>query len=405
MVRYDAAIIGAGSNGLASAAALAGAGLKTLAVERADRCGGRCATRAFHPGFRASPFCDEIAPIPAAIFRALDLARHGAIFDSVPAVPDAAILARGFADAAKPAERGWFARVPELVPWPGGARAPNGGSGMTMGGLGTLAQALEKSARAAGAEISLGLEVADIRLAKNRVTGLRLADGTEIEARAVISTLDLRRTFFSLFAWKDLPKSVTGRVSAWRDAASTARMLLALEAPPEGMSAAPLALDGDPAAHAAWLARTMPEHPPLSLRLVSARDPSLAPQGRATLTVTIGDIPHHLFDGPWTNEKRSALKARVLADIEAAGIALKVLASELILPPDIEEQLGVTEGDLDGGELSPDQMLGFRGFAEHQGGRTPIEGLYLGGRSSPLGPFASCAAGVAASRALMADRA
>src|SRR6185312_5235054 len=114
----------------------------------------------------------------------------------------------------------------------------------------------------------------------------------------------------------------------------------------------------------------------------------------------IGSIAHHLFDGAWTNEKRNLLRDKVLKRIGG-----EVLAAELIVPPDIEEALGLTEGDLDGGELAPDQMLALRGFQMHPGGRTPIAGLYLGGGSSPLGPFAGCAAGIAAARALMADRA
>src|ERR1700744_1047006 len=79
-VRYDAAIIGAGADGLAAAAKLAKAGLKTVLIERAEQPGGRCTMRQFHPGFRAAPFCDEIAPIPAEIFWSLDLARRGVIF-------------------------------------------------------------------------------------------------------------------------------------------------------------------------------------------------------------------------------------------------------------------------------------------------------------------------------------
>jgi phytoene dehydrogenase-like protein len=427
MVRYDAAIIGAGANGLAAAAALAGAGHKVVVLERAAAPGGRCTTREFHPGFRASPFCDEVAPIPAEIFRALDLARHGAIFIGAqsehPLLED--IRARGFADASRQPRRRWFGAAPDPAPWPGQdwsrrtlvevsdderalsgrAADPNfrgtalqrlasGGSGVPMGGLATLGQALASAARKAGAEISLGLEVADIRHHKQRATGVRLADGTEIEARAVISTLDLRRTFFSLFAWKDLPKTVTERVSAWRQTGSTARLLVALDAPPETLKST----YGFAQAHAAWRAGTVPEHLPMTLACVSAADPGLAPIGKAVVTATLGAIPHHLFDGPWTNEKRSALRDKALAQIGG-----DVLAAELIVPPDIEEALGVSEGDLDGGEIAPDQMFALRGFARCPGGRTPIAGLYLGGRASPLGPFGTCAAGIAASRAVIAD--
>src|SRR6185312_4451972 len=120
MVRYDAAIIGAGANGLAAAAALAGAGLKTIVLERGERPGGRCITREFHPGFRASPFCDELSVIPPDIARTLDLARHGAVLTAAAPMPEALkdVLARGFADTAKLPKRSWFGEPPPPKPWP-----------------------------------------------------------------------------------------------------------------------------------------------------------------------------------------------------------------------------------------------------------------------------------------------
>src|SRR6185312_17268930 len=74
----------AGPDGLAAAARLGRAGLKTIVIERATTVGGRCTTREFHPGFRASPFADEVAAIPAGIFWSLDLARRGALLAPPP---------------------------------------------------------------------------------------------------------------------------------------------------------------------------------------------------------------------------------------------------------------------------------------------------------------------------------
>ena len=66
-MRYDAAIIGAGANGLTAAAVLARAGLKVVVIERSQRAGGRLVTDTFHPGFSASAFTDRVAEIPAEI--------------------------------------------------------------------------------------------------------------------------------------------------------------------------------------------------------------------------------------------------------------------------------------------------------------------------------------------------
>ncbi len=482
-MRYDACIIGAGAEGLAAAATLAGRGLKVVVVERDARCGGRCTTREFHPGFRASPFADELPAIPADIFWSLDLARRGVVLASastslalwpdrqslmlpwaaasaVAARADAwrrAIRGRVMADAAKPPRRSLFARRESQLSWPaeelaarsltdvmGEASAdPDGrahrmasqlagqvcdpvlaGSafhllagvpgGMAAGGLGRLGEALGAAAREAGAEISCGLEVADIRRKGGRAVGVGLADRREIAARAVVSTLDLKRTFLSLFSWSDLPRAVVDRVGAFRPAPGTARLLLALDAPPEppaGMEASVLrgpihvAPDAIEDACRAWRRGAVPERLPMLLRVVSAVDPSLAPDGAACMTVTLGAIPHTPFDGAWTHGKRDRLRETILAAVDGAlpGTAKRVRAAELIVPPDIESLLGVASGDLAGGELAPDQMLGFRAFADCRGTRTPVEGLYLAGGSSALGPLATCASGVAAAHALMAD--
>lgn len=483
-MRYDACVIGAGAEGLAAAATLAARGLKVAVVERDAHCGGRCATREFHPGYHASPFVDELPAIPPALFRALDLARRGAILApssaSLALWPDrlqlflpwaasgalaeradslrGAVISRVLADAeASPRRRGLFASQAPAAPWPGEelaarsladvfAEAPSdaggrahrmalllagrvcdpalagsalhllagGAGGMAVGGLGRLGQALRAAAEDAGAEISCGLEVADIKRKHGRVAGVGLADGSELAARAVISTLDLKRTFLSLFPWSELPRAVVDRVGGFRASSGTARLLLALATPPDLPAGTdPLALRGPihvspdvcAEAYRAWRSGAVPRNLPLTLRIVSATDPSLAPVGAACMTVTLGGVPHTLFDNSWTREKRDRLREAALAAIEAVlpGTSARIVGAELIVAPDIETMLGITAGDLSGGEIAADQMLGFRPFADFAGTRTPVEGLYLVGPSSALGPLATCASGVAAARAVMAD--
>jgi phytoene dehydrogenase-like protein len=434
-LRYEVCIIGAGAEGLACAATLAARGRRVLVVERLPEPGGRCATRAFAPGFFASPFADELPAIPSAIFRDLDLARRGAIL--MPATETAgtmaatreAVIARVLADAAAP-PRSWFRRA-RPAPWPGEALATSGGiacggeglgdsgalallagssGGIVRGGLGALGDALHRAAVESGAELICGVEATDIRRRHGRVVAVGLSDGSEIAADVVVSTLDLKRTFLALFAWNELPKPLVERIAAFRAAPGTARLLLALEAPPvvkdPDMLRRPIALAASfGEAVRAWAGGMIPERPPSVLRLVTAVDPFLAPEGAAILTVTLSAIPHVPFDGPWTADKKILLQARALKQVEEVfpGTLDRIATAALIVPPDIESELGCTEGDLCGGALSPSQMLSFRPFPECAGTRTPVKGLYLAGPSSALGPLATCASGVAAARAVMAD--
>ena len=488
-MRYDVAIIGAGADGLAAAALLARAKLSTIVIERSERCGGRATTREFHPGFRASPFADELPPIPANLHWALDLSRRGAIFLPAPLStalwPDRSSVIRrsSFSPASyllkqatetaeavcrraemesEIAARSWpgmFGRKRAPEPWPGaawattslsqsiGAAVPDadeaahvcavalwgraadpflagtalhllaaGRPGTIMGGLERLADALIAAATEGGADIRCGLEASEVRTAEGRATIVVLADGTEIEARAVISTLDLRRSFLSLFKWNELPAPLLNRIRNFRMAGATARLLLALDRLPDSLARLGEALRGPihlapdfettAQAYAIWCAGLIPEAPPLTLRVASTTDPSLAPVGGAVMTVTAGCMPHRLFDGAWTHARREELRAKILARIDETlpGGSSHIVGAELIVPPDIEEQIGATEGDLHGGELAADQMLDLRpGFEGATGARTPIRGFYLAGPSTAAGPLATGAAGAIAAATVLAD--
>jgi phytoene dehydrogenase-like protein len=73
----DVAIVGAGHNGLVSAAYLARAGLSVEAFERREMAGGACVTEELWPGVRASPGAYTLSLLRAEIARDLELDRHG----------------------------------------------------------------------------------------------------------------------------------------------------------------------------------------------------------------------------------------------------------------------------------------------------------------------------------------
>jgi phytoene dehydrogenase-like protein len=77
MASYDVVIIGAGHNGLVTAAYLAKAGKNVLVVERRDTVGGSVVTEEFAPGFKASIVPDLCGLLLPRVVRDLRLKRHG----------------------------------------------------------------------------------------------------------------------------------------------------------------------------------------------------------------------------------------------------------------------------------------------------------------------------------------
>jgi len=82
---YDAIIIGAGHNGLVTAAYLAKAGRKVLVLERRDILGGCCITEETWPGFKVSTASYVNSLLRPEIIRDLELKKHG--FEMLPRSP------------------------------------------------------------------------------------------------------------------------------------------------------------------------------------------------------------------------------------------------------------------------------------------------------------------------------
>ena len=74
---FDVIVIGAGHNGLSTAAVLARAGRRVLVLERRDVVGGMCAGEEFHPGYRSAGLLHDTAQVRPGLVDALELTRHG----------------------------------------------------------------------------------------------------------------------------------------------------------------------------------------------------------------------------------------------------------------------------------------------------------------------------------------
>ena len=285
-------------------------------------------------------------------------------------------------------------------------------------GPSSFADAVGQAARRHGVTIRTSAPVAQVRVRDDRVAGVTLEGGEEIDAPFVLSTADPARTFLS---WVDpvwLDPEFLGAVRNVRYRGCTAVIAYALSGLPEieGLDdrdalAGIVSLTGslealERAADAAKYGRVS-EHPHVELTVPTLRDPGLAPEGSHVMLARAQYAPYHLRDGAaWDAARRDALADAVTSLIAgvAPGFASRIRHRAAWSPADLERSFGLYQGAASHGELALDQILFMRpvpGWGRHS---TPIRGLYLGGAGTHPGPGVLGGAGWLAARRLMSDR-
>src|SRR5262249_19342880 len=102
--------------------------------------------------------------------------------------------------------------------------APGGSSITAAGGPGAVTQAMAEAALEAGADIRTNAEVARILIKDGAVTGVALADGTEIPARTVVSGADPKHTFLRLIDPIELEPGFLTRIRNYRAPGTVAKL-------------------------------------------------------------------------------------------------------------------------------------------------------------------------------------
>ena len=262
--------------------------------------------------------------------------------------------------------------------------------GWARGGMGSVSGALAKAALHHGAEIRTKSPVAHIVVKNERAAGVVLENGEEIEADAVTSAVDPKRTFLKLVDPVHLEPEFVLQVNRIRMRGSSGKVNLALDALPDftclpgdgphlrgAISISP-SIDYLERAYDDAKYGSFSRRPYLDIVIPSTIDPTMAPPGKHVMSIFVQYAPYRLKEGSWP-ELREKFGDTVIDTLAEYAPNMKniILHRQVVTPWDLEQEYGLTEGNIFHGELSLDQLFFMRpvpGWARY---RTPVAGLYL----------------------------
>lgn len=298
-----------------------------------------------------------------------------------------------------------------------GATAGRGRAGYVRGGMGGLGDALAAAARSFGAELRAEADVASIAIGPGgAAVGVELANGERISADRVLSNADPQRTFLGLVGPAHLSGGFARDIGRLQMCGQALKVNCALDrlprfagaptdATPARVSICPSLDYVEDAWDAAKRGRFSPA-PFMTVHMQSAIDPSMAPDGKHTLTCYAQYFPHDLTPelGGW-EAQRGAAERTVLDAVArfAPDVRDCVSAVETMTPADIADRFAMTGGHQFHGDITPGQLFDDRPAEGVEGARTPIPGLYLCGAGAHPGGCVWGAPGQRAAAAVIKD--
>jgi phytoene dehydrogenase-like protein len=292
-----------------------------------------------------------------------------------------------------------------------------GAWGLARGGMGAISKAIASALDSAGGEVRTNAGVQQVLVRDGKAIGVALENGDELRADIVVSNLDARRTFTRIIDRKDLPDGIYEKAKNFKIRGSSGKVNIALSGLPKftglpdsryvdrGGQAFTGSMETMERAYDCWKRGTWSDDPFIESVIPSAWDPTVAPPGRHWMSNFIQYCPPKLADGPWTPEKRDAFGESVISKLErySPGFRDLIVHMEVRTPHEIENEIGLTEGNIFQGELTIDQLFFNRPFPGYGQYRMPLKNLYMCGSSTHPGGGVSCACGANAAREILMD--
>jgi phytoene dehydrogenase-like protein len=255
-----------------------------------------------------------------------------------------------------------------------------------VGKAGGITQALTDAVKAHGGELRMNAEVDCIQVDRYTCKGVVLSTGEEIHADQVISAVDPKRTFLSLVGPRELPPEFVWHVQSIKMRGSVAKVHLLTDGNhgiPSGTVVLVPSIKYLERAYDAAKYGEISEKPYLEVTTSGN-----------TVSIHFQFAPYFLKNGVWSDQRTRLENLAVAALAEYFPNLKSTIKNQKSLTPlDLEQTYGLTEGDINHGQLMLDQFLFMRPIPGWSNHKTPIDHLYLCGSGVHGGGGVSGAAG------------
>jgi phytoene dehydrogenase-like protein len=290
--------------------------------------------------------------------------------------------------------------------------------GFARGGTGAISNAIAEAALEAGAEIRKSAPIAQIIVKNGRARGVALANGDEIYADVISSSVDPRLTFVRMIEKGNLSDEFLEEVNRYKFRGSSGKVNLALDAlpnftsmPGEGaqlrgaMSISP-SVEYMERAYDDAKYGNFSRRPYIDMVIPSLTDPSVAPPGKHVMSCFVQYAPYKLRPGLNWDDQKEGFGDTVINTIAEYAPNIKdiILHRQVVTPLDLERDFGLSEGNIFQGELSLEQLFFLRPVPGYARFRTPIKDLYLCGSATHPGGGIMGAPGRLAALEILKDK-
>ena len=253
-----------------------------------------------------------------------------------------------------------------------------GAWGFARGGMGAISQAMGECFVDNGGEIKAGSPVEQIIVKNGHAVGVALENGDEHYADTIVSNMTFPRTFLNCMDPNDLQPEFLEKVKNFKIRGSSGKVNIALDGVPEFTALRDNkelmytdmhlidSVERLERAYDDWKDGMWSRDPYIDMLIPTLTDPTMTPPGKHFMSCFVQYVPPKVKGKDWTDEDRDAFGATVINQINeyAPGFKNLVLHAEVRTPRELEEEVGLTEGNIFQGELTMDQLMFNRQFPD-----------------------------------------